>query len=216
MQLKEALGTELDMIELRRPRLEAVVKRGRQVRRRRRGTVGVLVAAVVATGSATYLGADAWVGDRGTYTVSAAVRPPGAPADLVGEGTIDGHTWAVRITQPSIDQHCAEGTMDNQPLPPSCSTPPQLLVGDRTEGIGHLNFSSGPIDAPYGSVIGVASDEVALVVLRIGNAKAEAVPVDVGTPHHYFAFVFKFEDQTKYTLTAYDAAGKELSHSAAK
>ncbi|MGC0418193.1 hypothetical protein [Embleya sp. AB8] len=214
VRLREALTAELDRIEVHEPAWEAVVESGRRTRRRRRVTVGALVGLCLIAGPAVRW---AWApdADRSTTMVSAGVAPPGAPGDLAGQGTIDDHLWSIRVTRQPNGEECARGELDGRPGGFACGSAPQVLVGDPVQGIGHLNYGSGPIGNPYGSVFGVASDQVTVVVLRLADGtEFRATPVEVGAAHRYFAFVYKGDP--RFTLIAYDAQGRQLARGARK
>ncbi|MFE5325526.1 hypothetical protein ACFRCG_03810 [Embleya sp. NPDC056575] len=210
MRLREELTAELDALDVREPGWEAIVAAGRRTRRRRRGAIGAVVGAALLIGPAVQVCGVLDPGSDRAVRVSAGTAPPGAPADLVGQGTIDGHSWAVRVHRRPDGTECANGELDGRAAGFTCGSAPQVLVGDPRTGIGHLNYAGGPFGDTFGSIVGVASDEVSVVVLRLDDGtEFRAVPTDVGTAHRYFAFTFS--GHPHYTLAAYDPLGRRLA-----
>lgn len=213
---KAAFDAELAAVALAEPTADAVIREGKGVLRKRRLGVAVMAVAAIVAGPSVYLATQSWPGQHaGATMVSVGSVPPGADPDVVGRGMLDGHTWEVRAKREADGSECTTGSVDGQQSGRTCGSPPQVLVGDPVEGIGHLNYSTGPFGDAFGSVVGVASDDVAVIVVRVDHGREFRVtPEDVGLGHRYFAFAY--DGSSDFRMTAYDAQGRELARGAPK
>jgi len=159
-EIRDRLHSALAAIPAGSPPAAAITGQGRGIRRRRWLSAGAALAAVIGLGAALpgLVGHDsAEPAARPAYHVTVSPPRPGAPAGLIGSGTINGRRWRVTLTGSGNNTSVqAPGTyVQVQAGPPASGDGPVLVTA-----IG---------SAAVTTVIGSLSPEVTTVTIRLAG-----------------------------------------------
>jgi hypothetical protein len=210
--LRAELNEALQAIEPTAPPVEAVIRRGRRLRFRRRLTAlgAAAVAALVALGVAGYPAltqksapnASAPPGPRQAGVT--VTTPFGSPEGVIATGTVGSQPWLLSVSDSRATGECFTGTVGNGSLGSVCDLAPRLASEPAS---WHL-LSDGSNEA---LITGVPSDIMYVVVSTSGRQQfmLPAVTVD-GRGDRYVGLVVP-RGLNVTTGTAYLATGQRVA-----